>query len=124
MKIKRFQSSSGLEILVGQDDASNDQLTFTVAHQNDVWLHVAGAPGSHVVLRCGESRTRADKQSIKEAAALAAWFSKLRAGGKVSVHYCLARNVKKPRGYQPGQVQIEDEQAVLVRPALLPGAGR
>lgn len=119
MKVKRFQSSSGLEILVGQDDASNDELTFAIAHQNDVWLHVAGAPGSHVLLRCGGTGVKPDRQSVKEAASLAAWFSKQRTGGKVSVHYCLARNVSKPRGAPAGQVTIRSEESVLVQPRLI-----
>ena len=48
MKIKKFISSSGLEIWVGQDDYSNDQLSIKIAHANDMWFHVSGMPGSQL----------------------------------------------------------------------------
>lgn len=119
MKIKRFTSSSGLEILVGQDDASNDALSLDVAHPGDVWLHVSGAPGSHVLLRCGEAGVKPDRASLKEAAGLAAWYSKMRKGGKVAVHWCLARDVRKRRGAPAGEVQIRNFEKISARPALL-----
>jgi predicted ribosome quality control (RQC) complex YloA/Tae2 family protein len=119
MKVKKFRSSSGLDILVGQDDESNDKLTFSVAHPNDIWLHVSGVSGSHVIIRCGEDGQPPDKTSIKEAAALAAWFSKMRAGGKMAVSYCPARMVRKPRSAKAGTVTIRGQQKVTVRPALL-----
>ena len=119
MKIKTFTSSAGLEILVGQDDASNDHLTFAIGHPNDLWFHVRGVPGSHVLLRCGENDAAPDKHSLQEAAALAAWFSKMRLGGKVTVSYCPVKQVHKPRGAKPGSVVIKQERKLTVRPALL-----
>jgi len=118
-KIKRFQSSAGFEILTGQDDESNDYLTLSLRHPNDFWFHVKGVSGSHVLLRCGESGQKADKESIQEAASLAAWFSKMRQGGKVTVSYCLAKQVKKPRGAKTGTVYISKEKTLKVRPALI-----
>ena len=118
-KIKKFQSSTGLEILVGQDDESNDHLTFRVGHANDIWFHVSGTPGSHVILRCGETKGQPDKESLREAAALAAWFSKMRTGGKVAVSYCFIKQVGKPRGMRPGKVSIKNAKKLLVRPLLL-----
>ncbi len=119
MKIKKFHSSSGLEILVGHDDASNDHLTFKVGHANDVWFHVSGTPGSHVILRCGETKGQPDKESLRQAAALAAWFSKMRTGGKVAVSYCFVKQVGKPRGMKSGKVTIKSAKKLLLRPALL-----
>lgn len=119
MKIKKYLSSAGLEIWVGQDDYSNDQLSIKEAHANDFWFHVSGMPGSHVLLRCGQEGREADKNSIRQAAGLAAWFSKMRQGGKVAVHYCLAKNVKKPKGAKPGTVTINREKKMIVRPELL-----
>ena len=119
MKIKKFQSSTGLDILVGQDDASNDHLTFRVGHTSDIWFHVSGTPGSHVVLRCGETKVQPDKESLHEAAALAAWFSKMRTGGKVAVSSCFVKQVGKLRGMKSGKVTIKNAKKLLVRPALL-----
>lgn len=118
MRYRRFVSSQGLEILVGQDDQSNDTLTFKVAHPNDLWFHVSGFPGSHVVLRCAAA-DEPDKKSIDEAAALAAWFSKMRKGRNVTVHYCFAKNVSKPKGAKAGSVTIAQVCKVKVHPSLL-----
>jgi len=119
VKIKKFLSSTGLEIMVGQEDASNDYLTFRVAHANDLWFHVSGTPGSHVILRCGKTEGQADKESLREAAALAAWFSKMRKGGKVAVSYCLVKQVGKARGMRAGKVTIKSAKKLVVRPVLL-----
>ena len=116
MKIKKYMSSTGLEILVGQEDTANDFLSIKVARPNDLWFHVAGFPGSHVVLRCMDAE--ADRESIQQAAALAAWFSKMRNGKNVAVHYCLAANVHKPRKAKPGTVSIKREKKIKVTPAL------
>jgi len=118
-KIKTFRSSGGLDILIGQDDKSNDYLTFSVAHQNDIWLHVSGTPGSHVILRCGEIGVEPDKASLREAAGLAAWFSKMRNGGNVTVSYCPARNVHKPRRAKVGTVTISGAKKLKAQPTLL-----
>ncbi|HEX9653043.1 MAG TPA: NFACT RNA binding domain-containing protein [bacterium] len=118
-KIKTYRSSRGIDILVGQDDESNDYLTLSVAHQNDVWLHVSGTPGSHVILRCGEAGIEPDKTSLREAAGLAAWFSKMRDGGNVTVSYCRARNVSKPRRARAGTVTISGAKKLKVQPVLL-----
>lgn len=104
---------------MGQDDASNDLLSLRLAHANDIWFHVSGAPGSHVVLRCGEEKVTPDKEALKEAAGLAAWFSKMRRGGKINVNYCLAKHVGKPRGAKPGTVSISKAKKLVVQPKLL-----
>lgn len=119
MKIKKFKSSSGIEILVGQDDESNDYLSLKLAKANDLWFHVAGFPGSHVVLSCSDGDE--DKESVKEAAALAAWFSKMRNGKNVTVHYCKAQNVSKPRKANSGTVNIKQIKKIKVNPQLLDG---
>jgi predicted ribosome quality control (RQC) complex YloA/Tae2 family protein len=116
MKVKEFKNSTGMKILVGQDDYSNDQLTFKIGKANDLWFHVSGSPGSHVLLQCADSGISPDKESIREAAEIAAWFSKMRQGGKVAVKYCLVKNVHKPKNARPGTVYISKEKTIIVRP--------
>lgn len=108
--------ADGFEILVGQSARDNDRLTFDLAAPQDLWLHVAGAPGSHVLVR---NPTGADvpRLVVKLAAELAAFHSKARAaGGKVNVHLCRACDVRKPRGAKPGTVELRrfDEVKVYV----------
>ncbi len=116
MKIKKFKSTEGLEIWVGQDDVSNDYLTLKEAHANDLWFHVSGVSGSHVLLRCGEQNLIPSKESIQLAARLAAYYSQMRHGGKVAVHYCQAKDVHKPRKAKAGTVHIRNFTKIKVFP--------
>lgn len=119
MRVRRFLSSAGLEIVVGQDDRSNDALSLRFGHADDLWFHVSGVPGSHVILRCGEEKFNPDRESIREAAGLAAWFSKMKTGGNVTVNYCRVKDVSKPRKAKPGSVSIRNARKIKVQPKLL-----
>jgi predicted ribosome quality control (RQC) complex YloA/Tae2 family protein len=109
----------GFTILVGKGDAENDRLTFGVAEPHDLWLHVAGPAGSHVVVKNPDRLPEADvpRAVVERAAELAAWHSKARgAKGKVEVHLCRVADVSKPRGFAPGEVQLRSWRAVNVYP--------
>ena len=113
----------GFEILVGKAATDNDYLTFRVAQPHDSWLHVAGGtPGSHVVIRNPEHGPVPDVVT-RQAAALAAWYSKARNAARVEVHVCRAGDVKKARGAPAGQVQIARFKSLKVTPAAFEGAG-
>jgi predicted ribosome quality control (RQC) complex YloA/Tae2 family protein len=106
----------GFEVLVGKGDAENDALTFEVAAPGDFWLHVGGGvPGSHVVIRNPENLDALPRPVLEHAAALAAWHSKARRGGRVEVHCCRVADVSKPRGVPPGQVQLRRWRRLRVR---------
>jgi predicted ribosome quality control (RQC) complex YloA/Tae2 family protein len=113
----RVVDVQGFEVLVGKGDAENDRLTFEVAEPHDLWLHVAGPAGSHVVVRNPEKLDELPREVIQRAAELAAWHSKARGSrGKVEVHVCRAADVSKPRGFAPGEVQLRTWTAVKVYP--------
>jgi predicted ribosome quality control (RQC) complex YloA/Tae2 family protein len=102
--------------LVGRTDADNDELSLTVARPNDWWFHVRGVPGGHVVLQ-GLPGEKPDRETLKRAAAIAAYHSKARKAGLVAVSYTRARYVSKPRDAKAGTVQIRKEVVLKVRPA-------
>jgi predicted ribosome quality control (RQC) complex YloA/Tae2 family protein len=107
----------GFEILVGKGDAENDRLTFGVAEPRDFWLHVAGPAGSHVVVRNPLELDELPRPVLERAAQLAAWHSKARgAKGKVEVHVCRVADIRKPRGFAPGQVQLKKWESLKVYP--------
>ncbi len=116
-RVWTYTLPGGDRVMAGKTDADNDRLSLTVAGPNDWWFHVRGMPGSHVVLVV-ESGRQPDRDTLKRAAAIAAWHSKARSGGVVAVSGTLARYVTKPRGSKPGSVQIRKEQVFKVRPAL------
>lgn len=112
----------GFEVLVGKRARDNDELTFHVAEPHDFWLHVADYSGSHVVIRNPEVLPALPRPVLERAAALAAWHSKARnARGKIEVHVCHARDVRKPRGAPPGLVELRSWESMRVYPAPLEG---
>ena len=116
-KLRTYHLPDGWTVLVGRTDDDNDRLSLKLAAPNDWWFHVRGMPGSHVVLRCDRGEDP-DRETLKRAAAVAAYHSKARDGGVVPVSATLARYVTKPRGAKPGTVQIRKEIVLKVRPAL------
>jgi predicted ribosome quality control (RQC) complex YloA/Tae2 family protein len=112
----------GFEILVGRGSEDNDYLTFEVAQPHDVWMHVdGGTPGSHVVVR-NPSKGEVPRTVIEAAAGYAAWYSKARGSPRVSISYCRASQVSKPRGAPAGLVEIEKEKKLKVAPKAPEGA--
>lgn len=102
-------------LLVGKSDADNDELSTAIAEAEDWWFHADGVPGSHVVLRArpGEEPGR---ETLRQAAAVAAYHSKARRAGTVPVHCTPARNVTKPRRSEVGTVEVSQGRVLKVRP--------
>jgi predicted ribosome quality control (RQC) complex YloA/Tae2 family protein len=116
-----YRLPGGWQVLAGRSDADNDRLSLKLAAPDDLWFHVHGMPGSHVLLRARPG-LRPDRETVRRAAAIAAYHSKARDGGTVSVTCTEARNVSKPRGAKPGTVTIRKERRIKVRPDLPPEA--
>jgi len=106
----------GWKVLAGRTDADNEHLSLKVARPDDWWFHVRGMPGSHVILQ-GPPGEDPDRQTLRRAAAIAAYHSKARQGGVVAVSCTRARYVTKPRDAGVGTVQIRKEIVLKVRPA-------
>eukprot|EP01039_Chlorochromonas_danica_P003773 gene3772-4123_t len=107
-----FQSADGIDIRVGRTASDNDDLSCNKELRDDYdwWMHVAGHAGSHVVIRyTGDDLLTSYKQTVIDAALLAAVNSKGNQGGKVAVSLTRCRNVSKPRGAKPGLVHLNGE---------------
>ena len=115
--IYEYELPGGWKVLAGKTDADNDFLSLKMAKPNDYWFHVRGMPGSHVILRA-KPKEDPDRETLKRAAAVAAFHSKARNGGIVAVSCTRGRYVTKPRGAKPGSVQIRKESVFKVRPSL------
>ncbi len=107
----RYLSSGGFEILAGRSNAQNDELTTKTARRGDIWLHTQKVHGSHVIIRTDGASV--DERTLAEAAAIAAWHSQARDGGKVPVDYTEVRNVKKPSGALPGKVVYTNYRTLM-----------
>jgi len=115
--MREYLLPGGWRALAGGTDRENERLSLRLAAPEDRWFHVRGLPGSHVLLR-GPPGTEPDRETLKQAAAIAAYHSKARHGGVVAVSCTLARYVTKAHGAKPGSVQIRKEIVLKVRPAL------
>jgi len=118
--IYEYELPGGWKVLAGKTDADNDFLSLKMAKPNDYWFHVRGMPGSHVILRAKPNEDP-DRETLKRAAAVAAFHSKARNGGIVAVSCTKARYITKPRGAKPGSVRIRKESVFKVRPGLFEG---
>ena len=112
---RRYVSADGFEMLVGRAAKDNEHLTFKVAKPNDVWLHAADYPGSHVIVR-NATRKELPQRTLIEAAQLAAYFSQANKDPKVDVHYTERKFVSKPKGAAPGLVRMTRFKNITVKP--------
>jgi len=117
LRIYEYKLPGGWQVLAGKTDLDNDYLSLKLARPNDWWFHVRGMPGSHIILRTQSNETP-DRETLKRAAAIAAYHSKARDGGVVAVSCTKAQNVSKPRGAKQGTVSIRKETVIKVRPGL------
>ncbi|MGQ9780541.1 MAG: Rqc2 family fibronectin-binding protein [Bacillota bacterium] len=112
---RRFFSQDGLVILVGRNNRQNEEVTFRLAAPDDLWFHVRGAPGAHVILKC-PSRREPPPTSLLDAALLAVYFSRAREGSKVAVDYTRRKHVRKQPHGRPGAVYYERFQTLILDP--------
>jgi predicted ribosome quality control (RQC) complex YloA/Tae2 family protein len=114
LRPKRYKTQDGLEIWVGRNDEGNDYLTTRLARGNDLFFHLEGYPGSHVVLRT-EGHRDAPPGSLLDACELALHFSKLKNAGHADIHVAPIKDVKKPKGAKPGLVFVRSGRTVHLR---------
>jgi predicted ribosome quality control (RQC) complex YloA/Tae2 family protein len=99
-------------------------VTFRLASGGDLWLHARGIPGAHVIIKSGGRPV--PESTLREAAALAAYYSQARGAGSVPVDYTEQRNVRHMKGGGPGMVIYERERTLRAAPAEMsegpPGA--
>jgi len=109
-----FLSRSGDRILVGKGGRDNDETTLKVAGPNDIFLHVRGTPGAHVIVpvRKGE---QINEQTLVDAAHLALHYSKMKRAEKADITWTPRRNVKKPKGAKAGLVSVSRESVLHLR---------
>ena len=109
-----FVSPRGLNILVGRNATENDAITFKLGKSLDIWLHVQGYRGSHVLIQAKNKEVPFD--TILIAASLAAGYSQARNSENVAVDYALRKNVWRVKGMPKGSVHFSHQKTVYVNP--------
>ena len=116
-RIYEYVLPGGWNVLAGKTDEDNDILSTRMVQHGDWWFHVRGVEDSHVILK-EKPDAEPTAETLKQAAAIAAYHSKARSGGVVPVVCTRGRYVTKPRNAKPGAVVIRREIIYKVRPML------
>ncbi|NJN59585.1 MAG: fibronectin-binding domain-containing protein [Leptolyngbyaceae cyanobacterium SL_5_9] len=112
---RRQQTPGGHEILIGRNNRQNDQLTFRLAGDYDLWFHAQEIPGSHVLLRL-QAGDIPDEADLQFTADLAAYYSRARQSEQVPVIYTEPKHVYKPKGAKPGIAIYKNERVIWGQP--------
>jgi len=107
-----YLSADDIEIWVGRGANDNDELSCDLKYRDadEWWLHVAGQAGSHVVIKSTDDNLPVKyRQTLLDAAVLAAVHSKAVNCSKAAVSLTRCRNVSKPRGAAAGLVHLQGE---------------
>jgi len=91
---KTFTSKEGLMILAGRSKDENLELTFKHARGADVWLHVRGKPGAHILIPLTSGKS-AGLETLLDAATLAIYYSGGEKWGKTEVDYTFKKHVRR-----------------------------
>jgi predicted ribosome quality control (RQC) complex YloA/Tae2 family protein len=113
----RYPTPGGLELWIGRNNRQNDQLTFRLAGDYDLWFHAQEIAGSHVLLRLAAGSKPSDAD-LQFAADFAAYSSRSRQSAQVPVVYTQPKHVYKPKGAKPGIAIYKHEQVIWGRPQL------
>lgn len=113
-----YHTPSGFEVLIGRNNRQNDQLTFRVANDYDLWFHAQEIPGSHVLLRL-EPGAVPEEADLQYVANLTAYYSRGRQSDQVPVVYTQPKYVYKPKGAKPGIAIYKQERIIWGQPQSL-----
>ncbi|MEE2789986.1 MAG: NFACT RNA binding domain-containing protein [Myxococcota bacterium] len=111
---RAFTSARGEMIRVGKGGKDNHETTFRHARGNDFWLHVRDAPGAHVIVPCPARDKAPHEETLRDAAALAVHYSKLRGEALVDVSLTQRKNVRPIKGAAPGRVSVASSRSICV----------
>ena len=109
-----FRALNGDRILVGKGGRDNDETTLKVARHNDIFLHVRGTPGAHVIVPVAKGE-QVNEETLVDAAHLALHYSKMKRAEKADITWTPRRNVNKPKGAKPGLVAVSREKVLHLR---------
>ncbi|MBS0635009.1 MAG: DUF814 domain-containing protein [Verrucomicrobia bacterium] len=111
----RFVSKAGFEIFAGKNAASNEIVTFQIAHGNDLWLHAHGMSGSHVIVR-KKKGDEIDPETLQDALQIALYFSKARtSSGSFEVLVSEQKYVSRLPRMPKGKVVVSKHKIINVQ---------
>lgn len=109
-----FRTSDGFLVLRGKSSQANHDLLSKAASPHDYWLHAAGGPSAHVILRRDYPDQPVPEQSLLEAAGLCALKSWRKDDAKAEVMLALVKAVRKVKGAAIGSVAVDEVERMLL----------
>lgn len=113
LNYETYKDELGIEIIVGKNNKQNEYVTHKLAKHNEVWFHTKDAPGSHVLVR---AMFPLEETTIRTAAQLAAYNSKMKHSSSVAVDYVEVRYIKKVPGHINSFVTYKNQKTIFIDP--------
>lgn len=104
------------DIYVGKNNLQNNYITHQLSRKQDLWFHVKGYHGSHVLLKM----IKPDEERIRMCANLAALYSQSAQSSSVPVDYCPISQIKKVPGSKIGFVTMQSYKTIYIDPQEAP----
>lgn len=109
-----FRTTDGFLVLRGKSSQANHELLSKAASPHDYWLHAAGGPSAHVILRRDYPDQPVPEQSLLEAAGLCALKSWRKDDAKAEVMLARVKDVRKVKGAAIGSVAVDEVERMLL----------
>lgn len=109
-----FRTSDGFLVLRGKSSQANHDVLSKAAGPHDYWLHAAGGPSAHVILRRDYPDQHVPEQSLLEAAGLCALKSWRKDDAKAEVLLARVKDVRKIKGAAIGSVAVDEVERTLL----------
>ncbi|MGK5089740.1 NFACT RNA binding domain-containing protein [Bdellovibrionota bacterium FG-2] len=110
---RAFNSLDSWLIRVGRNKDENLELTVRLAKGNDIWLHLRGKPGSHVLIPCRSGKS-VPLETLLDAAHLCVYYSGGKDAGKTEVDYTFRKHVKRIKGSD--EVSYTQNRTLVIEP--------
>ncbi len=113
LAVALFRTSDGFTAVRGKSQQANHDILSKAASPFDYWLHVAGGPSAHVILRRDHPDQQVPEQSLVEAATLCALRSWRKDDSRADVLLAKVKDVRKIKGAAIGSVAVDEVERVL-----------
>jgi predicted ribosome quality control (RQC) complex YloA/Tae2 family protein len=113
LAVRLFRTIDGFTVIRGKNKTANHHMLSKAASPFDYWFHVEDGPSSHVILKRDHPGQEVPDSSLTQAAVLCGLKSYRKDDGKADIMYALVKDVRKVKGFNPGQVAVDRKLGTL-----------